>query len=76
MKKFFSLAAIAAVILFAACNEATQESGTHTHEDGSTHTDHDTTRPPQQEFVVGDTTVKAVDSTKEHTHADGEKHSH
>ena len=51
------------------------DSKTHTHEDGSTHADHDTTKPVQEEFVVGDTTNK--DTTgKEHTHKDGEKHSH
>ena len=47
----------------------------HTHEDGSAHADHDTTKPAQEEFTVGDTTSK--DTTgKEHTHMDGEKYSY
>lgn len=48
---------------------------THTHEDGSTHSDHDTTKPAQEEFVVGDSTSKDT-TAKEHTHKVGEKHSH
>ena len=56
------------------CNNNT-ENKTHTHEDGSTHADHDTTKPAQEEFMIGDTT--STDTTiKEHTHKDGEKHSH
>lgn len=50
----------------------------HTHSDGSTHADHDTTKPVQQEFTTGDTLQ--VDTTKKdtgaHSHENGEKHSH
>ena len=62
-----------ASLLMISCGNNT-ESNTHTHEDGSTHTDHDTTRPAQEEFIIGDTLNK--DTSKEHTHKDGEKHSH
>jgi hypothetical protein len=55
--------------------ETNAETKTHTHDDGSTHADHDTSKPAQQEFVVGDSTAKDT-TAKEHTHKDGEKHSH
>jgi ABC-type nickel/cobalt efflux system permease component RcnA len=51
------------------------ESKTHTHDDGSTHADHDTTKPKQEEFTVSDTTHSDTTS-HEHTHEGGEKHSH
>jgi hypothetical protein len=75
MKKAIITAFIGiASLTFISCANNT-ESKTHTHEDGSTHADHDTTKPAQEEFVVADTTKK--DTTgKEHTHKDGEKHSH
>ena len=60
-----------AIITMFSCSNKT-ESEAHTHEDGSTHADHDTTKPDQQEFIVGDSTQK--DSS--HTHTNGEKHSH
>lgn len=52
-----------------------EETKTHSHDDGSTHADHDTTRPVQQDFVVGDSTVKDT-TVSQHTHKDGEKHTH
>lgn len=76
MKSIFSIGAIAIALLILGCNDATKESGTHTHDDGSTHSDHDTTMPVQQEFKVADSTMHATDSSKEHTHDDGKKHSH
>ena len=76
MKTFF----FSAIILLASfsvigCGNNTSAPDTHTHDDGSTHADHDTTKPAQQEFVVGDTTARDT-TAKEHTHEDGEKHSH
>lgn len=75
MKKSFILGSlILLAIPFTACNNST-DSNTHIHEDGSTHADHDTVKPKQEEFIVGDSTRK--DSTKkEHAHKDGSKHSH
>jgi hypothetical protein len=75
MKKVFISAFIGiASLLIISCGNNT-ESNTHTHEDGSTHTDHDTTQPMQEEFMVSDSTH--MDSIRqEHTHKDGEKHSH
>jgi hypothetical protein len=68
-----ALIGIASVTIFSC--DSNKKSKTHTHEDGSAHADHDTTKPEQQEFTVGDTMSK--DTTgKEHTHKDGEKHSH
>lgn len=74
MKKLLLFAIIPSFILITSCNN-TEESKekTHQHDDGSTHAEHDTTKPAQQEFNVVDTTKK--DTTK-HSHADGEKHSH
>lgn len=65
MKKV-TTAFIASLLLFASCGQKTEE-GTHTHEDGSTHSDHapDTT---QEEFNVTDTTQHQHDST-EHGHS-------
>lgn len=64
-----------AINITSSCGSNSSKSeGAHTHEDGSTHTDHkDTIKPAQQEFNVADTTKK---DTTTHTHADGEKHSH
>ena len=74
MKKTFILGSlILFTISFTACNNST-EPKTHIHEDGSTHSDHDTTKPKQKEFTVDDSSYK--DSTKEHTHKEGSKHSH
>jgi hypothetical protein len=75
MKKTFvtALIGIATVTIIGCGNNA--ETKTHTHDDGSTHADHDTTKPKQQEFVVGDTTKKDT-AGKQHTHKDGKKHSH
>jgi hypothetical protein len=75
MKKAIVTAFIGmASLIMISCGNST-ESKTHTHDDGSTHPDHDTTKPAQQEFTVGDTTGKDT-TVKEHTHKDGEKHSH
>ncbi len=57
-----------------ACNN-NSKTDTHTHDDGSIHTDHDTVKPTQEEFKIKDTTH--IDTTgKGHTHEDGKKHSH
>jgi hypothetical protein len=75
MKKAIVIALIGiASFTVISCGNNT-ENKTHTHEDGSTHADHDTTKPAQQEFTVGDTTSKDT-TANEHTHKDGEKHSH
>jgi hypothetical protein len=74
MKKTLLFASIAAIVLTTSCDNNTKSEGAHTHDDGSTHTDHaDTIKPAQQEFNVADTTKK---DTSTHTHANGEKHSH
>lgn len=73
MKKLLLLASIALFVITTSCNNNSETKNTHTHSDGSTHDDHDTTKPAQQEFNVADTTKK---DTTTHTHADGEKHSH
>jgi hypothetical protein len=74
MKKAILLACISICIVTISCNNEKQGEGTHQHDDGSTHTDHDTTAPKQEEFTIGDSTKK--DTTGDHTHEDGKKHSH
>jgi hypothetical protein len=73
MKKLTLLTAICSIIAATSCNNNSGKENTHTHDDGSTHSDHDTTKPAQQEFNVADTAKK---DTTTHIHADGEKHSH
>ncbi len=73
MKKVLLLASMSAFVLITSCNNGTEKKDTHKHKDGSTHADHDTTKPAQQEFNVADTTKN---DTTTHTHKDGEKHSH
>jgi hypothetical protein len=75
MKKAIFSAMIGLTILTMISCSNNAETKTHTHDDGSTHAEHDTTKPAQHEFVVGDTTSKDT-TTKQHTHEDGEKHSH
>ncbi len=72
MKKFILFGCFAASLLVVACNNTKKESGTHKHDDGSTHSDHDTTNPVQQEFNVADTAKKDTS----YTHDNGDKHSH
>lgn len=73
MKKLFLIASISAFVFTTSCNSGTEKKDTHKHDDGSTHTDHDTTKPVQQEFNVADTIKK---DTATHTHPNGAKHSH
>lgn len=80
MKKMLFMGSLCALLLsLGACSENKAESGTHSHEDGSTHGDHaaDTTKPQQQEFTIGDS-VQVDTSVKEgvHAHEDGKQHSH
>ena len=74
MKNVLLISSICAALFFViSCGNNNSQTDTHIHDDGSTHKDHDTTKPVQQEFNVADTTKK---DTTTHTHADGEKHSH
>lgn len=82
MKKIFLCAGLAiALFPIFSCNDNSQKSpGTHTHDDGSVHPDHDadSAKPQQQEFQVTDSTTAAADTTtkKPHTHGDGKPHTH
>jgi hypothetical protein len=82
MKKMFFMGSICACLLtFSACTNSQSEpaTNTHTHEDGSTHSDHapDTVKPEQQEFTIGDTTQTDSSATqKVHSHEDGKPHFH
>ena len=73
MNKLLFISSICtAMFLIVSCNN-NSKTDTHTHDDGSTHQDHDTTKPVQQEFNVADTTKK---DTTAHTHEDGKPHTH
>lgn len=73
MKKVLLISSIcAALFLIVSCGNNDSKTDTHQHDDGSSHADHDTVKPVQQEFNVADTAKK--DTT--HTHAEGEEHSH
>jgi hypothetical protein len=67
MKKI-AIAFVASLFLFASCGKKTEE-GAHTHDDGSTHTDHaDTVK--QEEFNSTDTAGHSHDTTKhDHPHS-------
>lgn len=85
MKKFLLIATIASFVIVS-CNNS--QSGTHTHDDGSTHTDcdHDqdsAEHPSQETFEVEtdssydckhDSTAKEGEHV--HTHEDGSEHTH
>jgi hypothetical protein len=60
-----AIAVIASLFLFASCGQKSE--GTHTHEDGSTHADHETDSTKQEEFNAADSTEHSHDST-EHSH--------
>ena len=64
MKKV-AIAFVASLFLFASCGQKSED-GTHTHDDGSVHVDHETDTT-QQEFNAADTTEHVHDSTT-HTH--------
>lgn len=72
MKMLFLLASISAFVFTTSCNSGTDNKDTHKHDDGSTHADHDTIKPVQQEFNINDSIKK---DTSTHTH-DGKKHDH
>lgn len=76
MKKVLSIALLSVSVILFSCNQAEQK-GSHTHDDGSTHTDHtaDTTKPVQEEFIAKDS-LKTDTSSKEHSHEDGKNHAH
>ena len=81
MKKIILCASLAcASLLVFSCNDNTNnQPGTHTHDDGSVHTDHtaDSIKPAQQEFKVDSTSIPSDTTAKKpHTHADGRTHTH
>jgi hypothetical protein len=80
MKKLLISGFIAILLSLTSCGNNEAEQNTHTHEDGSTHADHDTTKPAQEEFNIADTTTKDTTNKdtikKKHTHKYGKAHSH
>jgi hypothetical protein len=76
MKKMLVIGSLCTMLLsVGSCSNNQSQEGTHTHDDGSTHADHDTTKPNQQEFNVADSADKDSPG-KPHTHKDGETHTH
>ncbi|MFA9189176.1 hypothetical protein AAGV33_15105 [Flavobacterium sp. FBOR7N2.3] len=81
MKKLLLSMAVAGM-LFTACNgKKTEEhghdhtDGTHQHEDGAVHTNHETDSVAQEEFTVGKDST-ATKEAHDHQHENGEKHDH
>jgi uncharacterized lipoprotein NlpE involved in copper resistance len=68
------------IFVFASCNQTTQKPGTHTHEDGSVHSDHaEQAVPAQESFVVTpDSLTVETDSLNkhDHDHEHGQSHTH
>lgn len=64
MKKV-AIALVASIFLFTSCGQKSED-GTHTHDDGAEHADHETDTT-QEEFNSADTTGHVHDSTT-HTH--------
>lgn len=75
MKKTILYAMICVATLTTISCADTEDKNTHVHEDGSTHTNHDTVKPVQEQFSVTDTSSHS-ESDDEHTHGDGKPHSH
>jgi hypothetical protein len=84
MKKIFQAIAICG-FLFASCGNHSNNNATHTHDDGSVHSDHATeqARPAQESFKTNaDTGTLKTDSLKKkqenhtHDHGDGKPHKH
>jgi hypothetical protein len=77
MKRLFSIGSLVMALLLAIACENTESNGTHTHDDGTTHADHDTSVPAQQEFTVGDSTKTADSSSHKRPHSHGgQSHTH
>lgn len=66
MKKL-AIAFIASLFLFASCGKKSEQEGTHSHQDDSTHETHaDTTK---QELNAGDVVDSVVHDSVEHGHS-------
>jgi hypothetical protein len=75
MKKTMLAMAVAIGLLAASCSNEKKTDGTHQHEDGSTHADHDSTAvdtTAQEEFKVD----SASTDTATHSHDGGKPHTH
>lgn len=81
MKKLLFSMTVAGM-LFTACNGKKNEEhghdhtdGTHQHEDGAAHPNHETDSVTQEEFTVGKDST-ATKEAHDHQHENGEKHDH
>jgi len=72
-KPIIAVFTLLSIAFFPGCGTS-QKENTHTHSDGTTHENHDTTKAEQQEFKVTDTT--AAKDSNVHMHKNGEAHSH
>lgn len=64
-----AIAFIASSFLFASCNKKAEQEGTHTHQDGSAHETHDTTKQEPN-------ALDAVDSVAQDSVEHGHSHDH
>lgn len=81
MKKLLLSVAVIGM-LFTACREKKSEDhghdhtdGTHQHEDGEEHANHETDTVSQEEFTVGKDSA-ATKEAHDHDHENGEDHKH
>jgi len=75
MKKTMLAMAVAIGLFAASCSNEKKADGTHQHEDGSTHTDHDSTSVDttvQEEFKVDSVSTDSAT----HSHDGGKPHTH
>jgi hypothetical protein len=82
MKNILFTIAILVFLLSSCNNNSSEKAGTHVHDDGTEHSDHDNGNektPDQEEFEVKDSlpdekeSLKSDDKTM-HTHDDGHEH--
>jgi len=78
MKKNWLILSVAALFMTACASKKDDKNGgTHTHEDGTVHENHDDTLNKQEEFKAAADTSSGHDHDKEHSHDDHEHpHTH
>ncbi len=76
--RYFLISTAIVALIFAGCGQKSQKPNTHTHEDGSVHSDHAEQPTPEQEtFVVAtDSLTTETDSLSNHKPEQNPIHEH
>jgi hypothetical protein len=76
--RLFLISSTLLVFIFAGCTQAAKKQDTHTHEDGSVHSNHsEQAIPAQESFVLtSDTLTAKPDSLSNHVHDHEKTHKH